>query len=224
MTPVILLTDGYIANAAELWPIPDIDDFAPISNNKPTADTTTGIWARDPATLARLWAVPGDARYPHRIGGIEKDIETGHISYDAANHQAMTNLRKAKIERVANHLPDQTIDQGVSGGLAVVGWGSTYGAIYQAVKESLREGLAVAHVHLKYLNPLPPNLGDLLAGYDRLLVPELNTGQLATVLRDKLLVEVRQLNKVTGQPLTVAEVKAAIAEHTGPRMREVSNA
>ncbi len=224
MTPVILLTDGYIANASELWPIPNIDDFAPIGNNKPTAATTTGIWERDPATLARLWATPGDSRYLHRIGGIEKDIKTGHISYDAANHQAMTDLRQQKIERVANYLPDQTIDQGVPGGLAVVGWGSTYGAIYQAVKESLREGLAVAHIHLKYLNPLPPNLGTLLASHDRILVPELNTGQLATVLRDRLLIEVQQLNKVTGQPLTVAEVQAAIAEHARPRIREVGNA
>ena len=177
-----------------------------------------------PATLARLWATPGDSRYVHRIGGIEKDIVTGHISYDAANHQAMTDLRKNKIEKVGDYLPDQAIDQGVPGGLAVVGWGSTYGAIYQAVKESLRDGLAVAHVHLKYLNPLPPNLGDLLGGYDAILVPELNTGQLATVLRDRLLIGVQQLNKVTGQPLTVAEVKAAIAGLAGPRIREASNA
>ena len=224
MTPVILLTDGYIANASELWPIPDIDDCKAIDSNKPTASSTAGIWERDPATLARLWATPGDSRYVHRIGGIEKDIVTGHISYDAANHQAMTDLRKNKIEKVGDYLPDQAIDQGVPGGLAVVGWGSTYGAIYQAVKESLRDGLAVAHVHLKYLNPLPPNLGDLLGGYDAILVPELNTGQLATVLRDRLLIGVQQLNKVTGQPMTVAEVKAAIAGLAGPRIREASNA
>ena len=224
MTPVILLTDGYIANASELWPIPDIDAFEPIEHNKPTTATESGIWERDPATLARLWATPGDARYLHRIGGIEKDIETGHISYDAANHQAMTDLRSNKIDKVAGYLPEQTIDQGVHGGLAVVGWGSTYGAIYQAVKDSLKDGLAVAHIHLRYLNPLPSNLGDLLAGYDNVLVPELNTGQLATVLRDRLLVDVEQLNKVTGQPLAVAEVKAAIAKLAGPRIQEASNA
>ena len=113
MTPVILLTDGYIANASELWPIPDIDDFQAIDSNRPTASGTAGIWERDPATLARLWATPGDSRYLHRIGGIEKDIDTGHISYDAANHQAMTDLRKEKIERVGDYLPEQTIDQGV---------------------------------------------------------------------------------------------------------------
>ena len=222
MTPVILLTDGYIANASELWPIPDIGAFEPIANNKPTATTTSAIWQRDAATLARLWATPGDARYLHRIGGIEKDIDTGHISYDADNHQAMTDLRKEKIEKVADFLPDQAIDQGVEGGLAVVGWGSTYGAIYQAVKKSLRDGLAVAHIPLKYLNPLPHNLGELLAGYDRVLVPELNTGQLATVLRDRLLTDVHQFNKITGQPFTVAELKAAIAAHARPRIREAS--
>ena len=224
MTPVILLTDGYIANASELWPIPDFDEFEAIDSNKPTDAAGGGIWDRDPATLARLWATPGDAGYLHRIGGIEKDIETGHISYDAANHQAMTELRQEKIAKVADFLPDQGIEQGLRGGVAVVGWGSTYGAIYQAVKDSLKEGLAVAHIHLRYLNPLPLNLGALLAGYDRVLVPELNTGQLATVLRDRLLIEVQQLNKVSGQPLTVAEVKAAIAEHAKPRIREASNA
>ena len=223
MTPVILLTDGYIANASELWPIPDIDAVPPIETSRPGA-ADGGIWERDPATLARLWATPGDARYMHRVGGIEKDIDSGHISYDAANHQAMTNLRKRKIEKVADYLPEQAIEQGVAGGLAVVGWGSTYGAIYQAVKNSLKNGLAVAHVHLKHLNPLPPNLGELLAGFEAVLVPELNTGQLATLLRDRLLVDVAQLNKVSGQPLAVAEVTAAIAEHAGPRIREASRA
>ena len=224
MTPVILLTDGYIANASELWPIPDLEEIAPIDSNRPTSATRGGIWERDPSTLARLWATPGDARYPHRIGGIEKDIDTGHISYDGANHQAMTDLRGNKIARVADHLPAQQIDQGAPGGLAVVGWGSTYGAICQAVKDCLRGGLAVAHVHLRHLHPLPPNLGELLAGYDRVLVPELNTGQLATVLRDRLLIDVEQLNKVTGQPLTVAEVKEAIAARARPRIREVTHA
>ena len=224
MTPVMLLTDGYIANASELWAIPDIDAIEPIAHNKPTATTTAGIWERNPDTLARLWATPGDSRFLHRIGGIEKDIETGHISYDAANHQAMTDLRKQKIEKIAGFLPDQRIDQGVPGGLAVVGWGSTYGTIYQAVRECLREGLAVAHIHLRHLSPLPPNLGELLAGFDKILVPELNTGQLATVLRDRLLANVAQLNQVTGQPFQVADVKAAIAKLAVPRIREVSNA
>ena len=224
MTPVMLLTDGYIANAAELWAIPNIDAVEPIAHNQPTATTDKGIWERDPNTLARLWATPGDERYLHRIGGIEKDIETGHISYDAANHQAMTDLRSQKIEKIATYLPHQTIEQGAPGGLAVVGWGSTYGAIHQAVRDCLRDGLAVAQIHLRHLNPLPTNLGELLAEFDKILVPELNAGQLATLLRDRLLADVAQLNKVTGQPFQVAEVKTAIADLATPRIREVSNA
>ncbi len=223
MTPVILLTDGYIANASELWPIPNIDDFQPIANHKPT--TAEGdIWQRDAESHARLWATPGDKGFIHRVGGIEKDIATGNISYEADNHQAMTNLRQAKVESVANFIPAQTVDQGTTSGLAVVAWGSTYGAVYQAVKDSLQDGLAVAHIHLRYISPLPNNLRDLLAKYDNILVPELNTGQLATLLRDKLLVDIEQLNKVSGQPLTVAEVKNAIAQLAKPRMQEVTNA
>ena len=220
MTPVILLTDGYIANASELWPIPDIDGFQPIANRKPTAADAAGVWERDADGLARLWAAPGDAEHIHRVGGIEKDIETGHISYDPANHQAMTDLRAAKVAKVADHLPEQAIEQGVPGGLAVVAWGSTFGAVYQAVKESLGDGLAVAQIHLRHLNPLPANLGELLAGFEAVLVPELNNGQLATLLRDRLLVEVAQLNQVSGQPFPVAAVKAAIAEHAPPRLVE----
>ena len=173
MTPVILLTDGYLANASELWPIPDLDDLASITHRKPDAAATAGIWERAPSSLARLWATPGDERYVHRVGGLEKDFQTGHISYDPANHQAMTNLRQAKVEKVADHLPEQEVDQGVAGGLAVVAWGSTYGAVRQAVQECLAEGLAVAQIHLRHLNPLPSNLGELLAAYDKVLVPEL---------------------------------------------------
>ena len=220
MTPVILLTDGYIANASELWPIPDIDAFPPIANRKPTAAATADVWERDADGLARLWAVPGDARHIHRVGGIEKDIETGHISYDPDNHQAMTDLRAAKVAKVADHLPEQAIEQGVPGGLAVVAWGSTYGAVYQAVKKALSGGLAVAQIHLRHLYPLPPNLGELLAGFEAVLVPELNNGQLATLLRDRLLIEVVQLNQVSGQPFPVAAVQAAIAEHAPARLTE----
>ena len=223
MTPVILLTDGYLANASELWPIPDLDGLAPIAHRKPTAATTNGIWEREPSTLARLWATPGDERYIHRVGGLERDMRTGHISYDPANHQAMTNLRQAKVEKVADHLPEQEAEQGLAGGLAVVAWGSTYGAVRQAVKECLAEGLAVAQIHLRHLNPLPPNLGDLLAAYDRVLVPELNNGQLAALLRDRLLLDPAQLNKVTGQPWQVAEIKAAIAEHAPPRLQQAAH-
>ena len=212
MTPVILLTDGYIANASELWPIPDIDGYPALATHKPTEDTSSGIFDRDPDTLARLWAAPGDAKFIYRVGGIEKDIDTGNISYDAANHQAMTDMRADKIEKVADFIPPQEIDQGSASGLAVVAWGSTYGTIYQAVKACLAEGIDVGHIHLRHINPLPSNLEELLAGYHNVLVPELNNGQLATLLRDKLNLNLTQLNKVTGQPLTVSEVIEAIRQ------------
>lgn len=221
MTPVMLLTDGYIANASELWPIPDMDGYPTIASHRPDAASSGSVFRRDPATEARLWAVPGDARFVHRVGGIEKDIETGDISYEPDNHQAMTDMRARKVARVADFLPEQGLEQGAPGGLAVVAWGSTYGTVHQAVREALRSGLAVAQIHLRYLNPLPRNLAALLARFDVLLVPELNTGQLATLLRDRLLVPVRQLNKVTGQPFTVAEISHAILSHAQPRMQEV---
>ncbi len=221
MTPVILLSDGYIANASELWPIPDFDEFEAIDTRKPTADDPHQVFDRDPDTLGRLWAIPGEAHHIYRVGGIEKDIESGNISYDAENHQAMTDMRREKIQSIVKFLPDQTIDQGVAGSLAVVAWGSTYGTVYQAVKDALRDGHQVAHIHLRHINPLPGNLGELLSEFDTILVPELNTGQLATLLRDKLGVQVKQLNKVSGQPFTVTEVSEAIASLSSPRIQQV---
>jgi len=221
MTPVMLLTDGYIANASELWAIPDFDRYVPIATTKPDAATEGSVFRRDPATQGRVWAAPGDRRFIYRVGGIEKDIETGNISYDSANHQAMTDMRADKVKKVADFIPDQTLEQGSPGGLVVVAWGSTYGTIHQAVLESLRAGLDVAQIHLRHIHPLPKNLGQLLAQFDTVLVPELNTGQLATLLRDRLLVPVQQLNKVTGQPFTVQEVRNVILEHARPRLKEV---
>jgi len=225
MTPVFLLTDGYIANASELWPIPDIDGFVPIDNARPgtelPADVQGSVFRRDPATQARQWATPGDARFVHRVGGIEKDIDTGNISYDPANHQAMTHMRADKLAKVADFIPDQHLEQGRPGGLVVVGWGSTYGTLHKAVSDSIKAGLAVAQIHLRHLNPLPKNLGDLLAQFDEILVPELNNGQLATVLRDKLGVPLQQFNQVSGLPFAVADVKRAIRDHAEVRMREV---
>ena len=223
MTPVMLLTDGYIGNASELWPLPDFDRYEPIATHKPDSSTDPhhAVFSRDPKTEARLWATPGDQRFIHRVGGIEKDIHTGNISYDASNHQEMTNMREAKVASVANFIPDQVISAGTAGGLAVVAWGSTYGAIYQAVKECAEEGLAVGHIHLRHINPLPSNLGRLLSQFDCTLVPELNNGQLATLLRDKLLLAVEQLNQVTGQPLAVHDIKQAIARLARKRIKEV---
>ena len=218
MTPVFLLTDGYIANAAGPWALPDMADFEPIlSNAPPAANDDNGerkhaIWDRDKTSLGRPWVAPGIKGLAHRIGGLEKDIATGDISYDADNHQAMSELRARKVEAVAAFLPDQDVEQGETRGpLAVVGWGSTHGAIWRAVNVAREQGYDVAQIHLRYLNPLPKNLAQLLASYDKILLPEMNMGQCATLLRDKLGVEVIQLNKVSGQPFKVSEIVAAIA-------------
>jgi len=219
MTPVFLLTDGYIANAAGPWAIPDMATFAPIASNPPPdvpASDDPGavkraLWKRDPHTLGRPWVAAGAPGLAYRVGGIEKDIATGDISYDAANHQAMTDMRFAKVASVARFIPPQAVEQGpASGALAVVGWGSTHGPIWRAVEAARREGLDVAQIHLRWINPLPPNLGDLLRGYRRVLCPEMNMGQLATILRDKLEIEVEQLCKVSGQPFKIAEILEAI--------------
>jgi len=217
MTPVILLTDGYLANAAEPWLLPDIDTLDPIPVTQRTTPPEQGRafnpFERDPVTLARTWAVPGTPGLEHRIGGLEKSYDTGHISYDHENHQKMTDVRQAKVAGIADDIPEQTTEGGEqSGALAVVGWGSTYGPIYHAVIRARAEGLAVSHIHLRHLNPLPRNLGNLFDGFDRILVPEMNTGQLVTVLRDRLLIDTIPLNKVSGQPFKISEILDAIRD------------
>lgn len=222
MTPVFLLTDGYIQNAAGPWLIPDIDRFEKIRSNPAPAVPASGdptdvkhaIWNRNPETLGRPWIHPGLEGLAYRVGGIEKDIATGDISYEAANHQKMTDLRFAKVASIAKFIPAQTIEQGPpSGPLAVVGWGSTHGPIWRAVEAARKDGINVAQIHIRWLNPFPENLGDLLRGYDRVLVPEMNMGQLATVLRDRLEVAVESLTKVTGQPFKISEILEAIRAH-----------
>ncbi len=211
MTPVMLLTDGYLANAAEPWRIPNVDDIPRIATNAPGPrnvgqDISSVIFNRDPESLGRPWVTPGTPDLMHRIGGLEKDLRTGNISYEAENHQAMTNLRADKVAAVAKFIPPQKVEIGPEHGrLAVVGWGSTYGAIYQAVR-AIPAHEHVSHIHIRYLSPLPDNLGELLKGFDRILVPEMNMGQLATLLRDKLGVETVQFNKVTGQPFLISEL------------------
>lgn len=220
MTPVFLLTDGYIANAAGPWELPDMDDYEPILHGappKPVDDPVAlkkSIWDRSGQSLGRPWVTPGMKGLAHRIGGLEKDIETGDISYDGANHQKMSELRAAKVAAVAEFIPDQEVEQGAKKGpLAVVGWGSTHGVIWRAVAEAREKGLNVAQIHLRWLNPLPKNLGELLAGYDRVLLPEMNMGQCATLLRDRLGLDLIQLNKVSGQPFKIAEIVEAIEQH-----------
>ncbi len=211
MTPVILLTDGYIANAAEPWLIPDVDAIAPFPVAFRTDPAGFHPFLRDPETMARAWALPGTPGLMHRIGGLEKDYESGNISHDSNNHQRMTDARRAKIMGIANDIPLQTVEiGGTSGRMAVVGWGSTYGPISRAVENARDEGLDVAHIHLRHIWPLPRNLGDLLKGYEQVLVPEMNTGQLLTVLRSEYLVPAEGLNKVSGQPFRIAEIQAAI--------------
>src|SRR5690606_510294 len=215
MTPVFLLTDGYLANAAEPWRIPDLGAYPPIEvRTVDPAQVRPGekpVFDREPDSLGRPWIVPGMPGLMHRIGGLEKDLRTGHISYDPANHQAMTELRAQKVASVARFIPPQRVDVGAEAGdLAVVGWGSTYGALYQAVQQVAKTGAKVGLIHLRHLSPFPSNLAELLAGYEKVLVPEMNMGQLATLLRDRLNVRPVQLNKVTGQPFLVAEVVAAI--------------
>lgn len=213
MTPVILLTDGYIANAAEPWAVPDMDSYAafPVTFLDHVPEGGFKPYGRD-EKLARPWVKPGTPGLLHRIGGIEKQVDTGHLDYSPANHQAMTDLRQAKVLGVADSIPDQIVSTGVEGGaLAIVGWGSTYGPIHQAVVRSRRKGLDVSHIHIRHIWPLPRNLGDLLKNYGKVIVPEMNTGQLKTVLRDQYLVDARPLNKVSGQPFTIAEIEAAIA-------------
>jgi len=210
MTPVMLLTDGYIANAAEPWKVPEVSDYAPFPVTFLEKAPESGFlpYARDDK-LARPWVKPGTPGLLHRIGGIEKKQGTGNIDYSPANHQEMTDTRKAKVDGIK--VPDQAIEIGNPGGkLAVVGWGSTFGPIHQAVKRARRKGLDVSHIHLRHIWPMPANLGDLLKGYEKILVPEMNTGQLKTVLRDQYLVDAKPLNKVSGQPFRIAEIEAAI--------------
>ncbi len=214
MTPVMLLTDGFIANAAEPWKLPDMDALKPFTVDfaKPAADGEEfSPFTRDETTLARHWPKPGVAGTEHRIGGIEKDFQTGHISYDPENHQKMTDVRAAKIDGIANDIPLQKVDQGEEGGtLAVVGWGSTYGPISEAVKVARADGLDVSHIHLRYISPFPSNLEALLRSYDKVIVPEMNTGQLKTVLRDRFLIDAKPLNKVSGQPFKIQELLDAV--------------
>ena len=211
MTPVILLTDGYIANASEPWLIPDFDDYEAFPAR--FRDDPEGFhpYLRDAESLGRVWVKPGTPGLEHRVGGIEKSGDSGHISYDAENHQKMTDIRMAKIAGIADDIPLQDVDQGgESGRIAVIGWGSTYGPISRAVTQVRADGEDVSHIHLRYINPLPRNLGDLLRNFEKVLVPEMNTGQLVTLLRSEYLVPAEGLNKVNGQPFKISEIEGAI--------------
>jgi 2-oxoglutarate ferredoxin oxidoreductase subunit alpha len=216
MTPVIVLSDGYLAHAAEPWRIPREADLPRFPVSYRTDPDGFHPFLRDPETLARPWVKPGTPQLEHRIGGLEKDYDSGHISYDPDNHARMTKARADKIAGIARDVPLQDVALGEDHGkLAVVGWGSTFGPIYQAVKIARDEGHDVAHIHLRYLNPFPRNLGELLKRYDRVLVPEMNSGQLVKLLRAEYLIPAEPLTKVTGKPFRVTEIVQAIRKILG---------
>lgn len=216
MVPVVLMTDGYLANASEPWKLPatgDIPDFQ--TRLIPLGEEKYLPYLRDPKTLSRQWAVPGMAGYEHRIGGLEKEDVTGNVCYDPDNHEKMIHLRAEKVQRIANELPPTKIDGDPAGELLVVGWGSTRGAIQGAVRRNRDAGRKVSWVHLRYINPFPNDLGDILKRFDKVMVPEMNTGQLALLLRAKYLVDVITYSKVQGRPFKAIEIAERIGELLG---------
>ncbi len=211
MTPVVVLSDGYIANGAEPWKLPKFADMTPFPVTFHTNGEDFHPYQRDPETLARVWAKPGIPGTEHRLGGLEKSFATGHISYDPANHHKMTKVREAKVQNIALDVPEQAVELGeTTGKVAVVGWGSTYGSINQAVRRLRKEGIDAAHVHLRYMWPMPRNLEKLLRGYERIIVPELNNGQLSRVLRAEYLLPAEPLDKIAGQPFKVTEIMEGV--------------
>ncbi len=212
MTPVILLSDGYIANGSEPWRIPKAKDLDTIPVKFHTDPENFMPYSRDEKTLARPWAIPGTPGLEHRIGGLEKQDLTGNVNYEPENHQKMVNYRAEKIERIADDIPDVEISGEREGDLLIVGWGSTYGSITSDVERSRAKGKSVSQIHLRHLNPFPKNLGEILYNFNKVLVPELNMGQLSTILRSKYLVPAISYNKVQGLPFKAEELENKIDE------------
>ena len=210
-TPVFLLSDGYLANGSEPWRVPNVADLPDLSvpfATKPNGTDGTFLpYLRDPDTLARPWAIPGTPGLEHRLGGIEKADRTGNISYDPDNHDFMVRMRQAKVDGIARTIPPLTVDDPDGDArVLVIGWGSTYGTIGAAVRRVRRAGYAIAQVHLRHLNPFPSNLGTVLAGYDKVVLPEMNLGQLATLIRSKYLVDIISVTQVRGMPFRAADL------------------
>jgi 2-oxoglutarate/2-oxoacid ferredoxin oxidoreductase subunit alpha len=225
MTPVLYLSDGYLANGSEPWLIPEIKDLPQIPVEYPQtipAGHKFLPYERKPQTLARPWAIPGTPGLEHRVGGLEKEDITGNVSYDPLNHEKMTKLRAAKIAAIADDIPDLEIFGKDNGEVLVVGWGSTYGAITSAVEKLQRQGASVSSIHLRYLNPFPKNLGSILQSFRKVLVPEMNMGQLSLLLRAKYLLDIHSLNKVQGQPFKIAEIIDGVQQLLSPQY-EVKN-
>ncbi|MDH7464572.1 2-oxoacid:acceptor oxidoreductase subunit alpha [Chitinophagaceae bacterium 26-R-25] len=214
MTPVIFLSDGYIANGAEPWKFPKADELQEIKVKFKTElgheEEKFQPYLRD-EKLVRPWAIPGTPGLEHRIGGLEKQNITGNVSYDPENHQLMVKIRQEKVDKIADYIPDQQLDSGPEKGkVLVLGWGSTYGAIKSAVSEIQAEGHAVSHAHIKYLRPFPKNLGDLIKKFDKVLIPEINNGQLIKIIREQFLIDAKGYNKIMGVPITKGELVEAI--------------
>jgi 2-oxoglutarate ferredoxin oxidoreductase subunit alpha len=214
-TPVILLTDGYLANGAEPWLLPDVEALPDIGvpfADAPNHDGEFWPFLRDPETLARPWAIPGTPGLMHRIGGLEKEDGTGNVNYDPENHEHMVRIRAEKVARIASDIPPVEVDDDGDADLLVLGWGSTWGSIQAAVRRVRAAGKQVAHAHLVHLNPFPPNLGEVVRGYRQVLVPEMNLGQLARLVRAEYLVDAQTFAKVKGLPFRTAEIEQQIID------------
>src|ERR1700738_1122006 len=215
MIPVIVLSDGYLANGAEPWRIPTVDEIPGIQVKFATDPVGFLPYKRDPQTLARPWAIPGTPGLEHRIGGIEKQDVTGNVNYEPLNHEKMVRIRAAKVEGIAQDIPEAVPARDPDGDLLIVAWGSTYGAVTAGLNTARAKGHRIGHVHLRHLNPLPRNLGEVLGRYRQVLVPEMNMGQLLMLLRAKYLVDAQGYNKIQGQPFKQSEIQAKIEEILG---------
>jgi 2-oxoglutarate ferredoxin oxidoreductase subunit alpha len=219
MTPVIFLSDGYIANGAEPWRFPKADDLPPIEVKFKTElghqEEKFQPYLRN-EKLVRPWAIPGVPGLEHRIGGLEKQNITGNVNYEPENHQLMVKIRQEKVDKIADYIPEQTLDSGPSSGkILVLGWGSTYGAIKSAVAELQQQGYAVSHAHLRYVRPFPKNLGAILKNFEQVLIPEINNGQLIKIIRDQYFVDAKGYNKIMGIPITKTELVMKLHEMLG---------
>jgi 2-oxoglutarate ferredoxin oxidoreductase subunit alpha len=219
MTPVIFLSDGYIANGAEPWKFPSADQLPPIPVKFKTSlghgEEKLQPYLRD-EKLVRSWAVPGTAGLEHRIGGLEKQNITGNVNYEPENHQLMVKIRQEKIDKIADYIPEQKLDSGQEKGkILVLGWGSTYGAIKSAVAELQARGESVSHAHLRYVRPFPRNLGEILKNFEKILIPEINNGQLIRIIRDLYMIDAMGYNKIMGIPITKTELVMKLEEMLG---------
>lgn len=226
MVPVVLLSDGYIANGAEPWKFPKAADIPAIDVQFAKANPDGEVflpYARD-ENFVRQWAIPGTEGLAHRVGGLEKEANTGNVSYDPANHEYMTKIREAKVEKIADFIPEQSLECGPeSGDILLLGWGSTYGVMKSVAHQLVGEGLSIAYAHLRYIRPFPRNLGELLGRYKKIIIPEINNGQLSKVIRDKYLIDVIQYNKIQGVPISHAELEHFVRQVLETQAETVTN-